>query len=117
MFLGIKDGTTCYSERAVLWIPCRKLCNDVQQEGAKPSPDLAYELFCYGLLHNIRYGIQVRQWATQGFMVGLLNLLLQNHFDVFITSDHGNIEARGCGQVSEGTRHFQVHNTHVCIER
>ncbi len=48
-------------------------------------------------IHN-----QVRQWATQGFMLGLLNLLLQNHFDVFITSDHGNIEARGCGQVSEG---------------
>ncbi len=39
-------------------------------------------------IHN-----QVRQWATQGFMIGLLNLLLQNHFDVFITSDHGNIEA------------------------
>ena len=48
-------------------------------------------------IHN-----QVRQWATQGFMIGLLNFLLQKHFDVFITSDHGNIEARGCGQVSEG---------------
>src|SRR5438128_1116222 len=48
-------------------------------------------------IHN-----QVRQWATQGFMIELFNLLLQNHFDIFITSDHGNIEARGCGQVSEG---------------
>jgi hypothetical protein len=48
-------------------------------------------------IHN-----QVRQWATQGFMIRLLNLLLQNHFDIFITSDHGNIEARGCGQVAEG---------------
>lgn len=48
-------------------------------------------------MHN-----QVRQWATQGFMIGLLDLLLQKHFDVFITSDHGNIEARGCGQVAEG---------------
>lgn len=48
-------------------------------------------------IHN-----QVRQWATQGFMIGLLDLLLQHHFDVFITSDHGNIEASGCGQVSEG---------------
>ena len=48
-------------------------------------------------IHN-----QVRQWATQGFMIGLLNLLLQKHFDIFITSDHGNIEARGCGQISEG---------------
>ena len=48
-------------------------------------------------IHN-----QVRQWATQGFMIGLLDLLLQNHFAIFITSDHGNIEANGCGQVSEG---------------
>ncbi len=48
-------------------------------------------------IHN-----QVRQWATQGFMIGLLNLLLEKHFDIFITSDHGNIEARGCGQVAEG---------------
>src|SRR5258706_14131521 len=39
-------------------------------------------------IHN-----QVRQWTTQGFMIGLLNLLLQHHFDIFITSDHGNIEA------------------------
>lgn len=48
-------------------------------------------------MHN-----QVRQWATQGFLIGLLNLLLLKHFDIYITSDHGNIEARGCGQVSEG---------------
>ena len=48
-------------------------------------------------MHN-----QVRQWATQGFMTRLLDLLLKNHFDIFITSDHGNIEARGCGQISEG---------------
>ena len=48
-------------------------------------------------IHN-----QVRQWATQGFLIRLLNLLLQSRFDIFITSDHGNIEAWGCGQVSEG---------------
>lgn len=48
-------------------------------------------------MHN-----QVRQWATQGFMIGLLDLLFKHHFDIFITSDHGNIEAKGCGQISEG---------------
>src|SRR5205807_673529 len=29
-------------------------------------------------IHN-----QVRQWATQGFMIELFNLLLQNHFAIF----------------------------------
>src|SRR6266699_3884762 len=38
-------------------IPYRLLCNDVQREGTKPTPDLASGLFCYVPLHNIRYGI------------------------------------------------------------
>jgi hypothetical protein len=41
----------------VVLIPYRLLCDDVQREGAKPSPDLASRLFCYVPLHNNRYGI------------------------------------------------------------
>ena len=48
-------------------------------------------------MHN-----QVRQWAEEGFMAGLLDLLLDGGFAVFLTSDHGNIEAEGCGRPSEG---------------
>lgn len=33
------------------------LCKDVKREGAKPSTDLVSGLFCFSLLHNIRYGI------------------------------------------------------------
>src|SRR6266699_3140296 len=39
-------------------MPYRILCNDVQREGAKSSPGLASELFCYMPLHNIWYGIR-----------------------------------------------------------
>ena len=38
-------------------MPYRLLCNDVQREGIKPSPDLASGLFFYAQLHNIWYGI------------------------------------------------------------
>src|SRR6266446_1697268 len=38
-------------------MPYRIVCNGVQREGAKLSPDLASELFCYVPLHTIRYGI------------------------------------------------------------
>ena len=38
-------------------MPYRFLCNDVQQEGVKPSPELASGLFCYVPLHEIGYGI------------------------------------------------------------
>lgn len=48
-------------------------------------------------MHN-----QVRQWAGEGFMAGLLDRLLGEGFAVFLTSDHGNIEANGRGQPSEG---------------
>jgi hypothetical protein len=48
-------------------------------------------------MHN-----QVRQWAEQGFMERLLNLLFDHSFGVVLTSDHGNIEAVGIGRPSEG---------------
>ena len=48
-------------------------------------------------MHN-----QVRQWAGQPFMAKLVNLLLTNEFRVYLTSDHGNIEAVGCGRPAEG---------------
>jgi hypothetical protein len=48
-------------------------------------------------MHN-----QVRQWARQFCLTDLLNLLLDQGFNVFLTSDHGNIEAGGCGRPAEG---------------
>jgi hypothetical protein len=48
-------------------------------------------------MHN-----QVNQWAKQGFMAALINLLLEHRFSIYLTSDHGNIEAVGCGRPSEG---------------
>lgn len=48
-------------------------------------------------MHN-----QVRQWAEQGFLARLLDLLLARGYSVCLTSDHGNIEATGCGRPREG---------------
>jgi hypothetical protein len=48
-------------------------------------------------MHN-----QVRQWAQQPYLALLLGVLLDRGFRVFLTSDHGNIEARGCGLPGEG---------------
>ena len=59
------------------------------------------------IMHGMQLGTagmhnQVRQWAEQGFMQRLLNLLFDHGFDVVLTSDHGNIEAVGIGRPSEG---------------
>ncbi len=48
-------------------------------------------------MHN-----QVRQWVAGGYLAELLDSLLQNGYQVFLTSDHGNIEAHGCGHPAEG---------------
>lgn len=59
------------------------------------------------IMHGMQLGSegmynQVRQWGELGFMANLLDLLLNNGFKVFLTSDHGNIEATGIGQPKEG---------------
>jgi len=45
---------------------------------------------------------QVRLWAEQGYLLALIVLLRSEDFAVAITSDHGNLEARGCGRPAEG---------------
>ena len=49
-------------------------------------------------MHN-----QVRQWTGHGFLAALLDLLIEHGFTIFLTSDHGNIETRGCGRPAEGS--------------
>jgi len=45
---------------------------------------------------------QVRQWAEEGYLAGLIEQLVERGFDVYLTSDHGNVEARGIGNPGEG---------------
>ncbi len=59
------------------------------------------------IMHGMELGAagmhnQVRQWAMQGFMSDLIEILLEQGFQIFLSSDHGNIEARGCGRPAEG---------------
>jgi len=60
------------------------------------------------IMHGMELGTagmhnQVRQWARQPYMANLIDLLMDNGFKVFLTSDHGNIEADGCGSPDEGS--------------
>jgi hypothetical protein len=59
------------------------------------------------IMHGMELGTagmynQVRQYAQQPYLAKLLDLLLDRGFHVFLTSDHGNIEAEGCGRPAEG---------------
>jgi len=59
------------------------------------------------IMHGMELGTagmhnQVRQWAQQLYLCSLIDMLLDKGFHVFLTSDHGNIEAEGCGRPAEG---------------
>lgn len=59
------------------------------------------------IMHGMEMGTagmhnQVRQWAQQPYLNALLDLLLERGFRVYLTSDHGNVEAAGCGRPAEG---------------
>ncbi|MBP7462106.1 MAG: BREX-3 system phosphatase PglZ, partial [Candidatus Delongbacteria bacterium] len=59
------------------------------------------------IMHGMEMGTagmhnQVAQWARLPYLNELLNLLLDRNFQIYLTSDHGNIEAEGCGRPSEG---------------
>ena len=59
------------------------------------------------IMHGMQLGSagmhnQINQWAKQGFMAAFINLLLEHRFSIYLTSDHGNIEAVGIGRPSEG---------------
>jgi len=59
------------------------------------------------IIHGMQLGAagmlnQVRQWGSQGFMRDLIRLLQGKGFQVYLTSDHGNVEAKGIGSPREG---------------
>ena len=60
------------------------------------------------IMHGMELGTagmhnQVFQWARQPYLSTLLELLLDRGFRVYLTSDHGNVEAKGCGRPAEGS--------------
>jgi hypothetical protein len=45
---------------------------------------------------------QVRYWSTSGHVRNLLEFLIGSGFEVHLTADHGNVEARGMGKPNIG---------------
>jgi hypothetical protein len=70
------------------------------------------------IMHGMELGsagmhAMVQHWAEQGDLQALLDLLLTNGFDVYLTADHGNVQAEGIGKPNVGvtaeTRGSRVH--------
>jgi hypothetical protein len=59
------------------------------------------------IMHGMQLGAigmanQLKTWTEEGFLRSIISLLLSRGFDVFISADHGNMEAVGFGRPNEG---------------
>ena len=59
------------------------------------------------IMHGMQLGSagmhnQIKQWCQSGFLGSLIGVLLDHDYDVWLTSDHGNIQCEGKGRPSEG---------------
>ena len=59
------------------------------------------------IMHGMQLGAvgmhgQVTQWCQDGYLGKLIDYLLGHDYDVWLTSDHGNIECEGKGRPTEG---------------
>lgn len=59
------------------------------------------------IMHGMQLGAagmhnQIRQWGQSGFLASLIAYLLDGGYQVWLTSDHGNLECTGQGRITEG---------------
>ncbi len=60
------------------------------------------------IMHGMKLGSvgmhsQIKQWAKQGHLKCLIQLLIEHGFTVWITADHGNLECEGIGNIQDGS--------------
>ena len=59
------------------------------------------------IMHGMQLGAagmhnQIEQWCRGEYLISLLNYLSSHDYEIWITSDHGNIESIGKGRPTEG---------------
>ena len=60
------------------------------------------------IMHGMNLGSagmhsQIKHWVKQGYFASLLQILIDHGYTVWITSDHGNLECEGIGNIQDGS--------------
>lgn len=83
----------------------------VELEAAISSPNIkvagivvdTVDEFVHGAVLGKRgIAAQIENWCESGFVDRLISMLLENNFHVYLTADHGNVEAIGQGRPKQG---------------
>lgn len=64
--------------------------------------DMIDELVHGAMLGKRGLSGQIREWCETGFVEKLLNVLISRGFHVYVTADHGNVDAEGIGRLNQG---------------
>lgn len=64
--------------------------------------DMIDELVHGAMLGKRGLSSQIQEWCETGFVAQLLNLLIAKGFHVYVTADHGNVDAEGIGRLNQG---------------
>ena len=64
--------------------------------------DMVDEIVHGAVLGKRGIASQIESWCESGFVDQLFSLLLDNGFHVYLTADHGNVEAVGQGRPNQG---------------
>lgn len=64
--------------------------------------DMIDELVHGAMLGKRGLSGQIQEWCETGFVEKLLNLLIATGFNVYVTADHGNVDADGIGRLNQG---------------
>ena len=64
--------------------------------------DMIDELVHGAMLGKRGLSGQIREWCETGFVEELFKLLIGKGFHVYVTADHGNVDAEGIGRLNQG---------------
>ena len=102
---GLRAAEVCYRKA----IKRTEQLSDLEAAISGPSikvvgivVDMIDELVHGAMLGKRGLSGQIREWCQTGFVEKLLNLLLNWGFHVYVTADHGNVDADGIGRLNQG---------------
>lgn len=102
---GLRNTEVLYRKGLKRTDQLSELADDLSQPSIKVAGivvDMVDEIVHGAMLGKRGVAHQVSEWCDTGFVDHLMSMLMQHGFHVYLTSDHGNVEAKGIGRINRG---------------
>lgn len=102
---GLRRSEVCYAKGLKRTEQLADLATEVSKPGMQVAGivvDMVDELVHGAMLGKRGISGQIAAWCDTGFVEGLVRLLAGHGYQIYLTADHGNVEAEGIGRLSQG---------------